>query len=102
MVDITIYKVTGKQLFFNIPEKICEECDLSVATVKNIAKKMNGNKIDIEVKPWFNKLPEVLLKGGWHPPVVMVNGKIFSQGIVPDAKKLENKIREELNSERNI
>jgi len=99
MVNIIIYKVTGKQLFFNLPERVCEECDLSVATVKNIAKKMNGNKIDVEVKPWFNYLPKVLLKGGWHPPVVMVNGKIFSQGIVPNATKLESKIKQELNAE---
>ena len=91
--------MTGKQLFFNVPEKICKECDLSVASVKNVAKKMNGDKINIEIKSWFNKMPQVLLKGGWHPPVVMVNGKIFSQGIVPNAKKLENKIKQELNNE---
>ena len=50
---------------------------------------------NIEIKPWFNYMMKVLLKGGWHPPVVTVNGKIFSQGIVPDAEKLEIKIKEE-------
>lgn len=98
MVNITIYKVTGKQLFFNVPENICEECDLSVALVKKITKRINNDKINLIVKPWFSNLPQALLKGGWHPPVVLVNGKIFSQGIVPDAKKLENKIIEELNN----
>ena len=88
--------MTGKQLFFNVPERMCEECDLSVALVKDVTKKINGGKINIKVKPWFNNLPQTLLKGGWHPPIVMVNGKIFSQGIVPDAKKLENKIKQEV------
>lgn len=96
-VDIIVYKMTGKQLFFTVPESMCEECDLSVAQVKNVAKKFNGS-INIEVKKWFNNLPQVLLKGGWHPPVVVINGKIFSQGIVPDAEKLESKIKQELNN----
>jgi len=102
MVNITIYKMTGKQLFFNVPEKICKECDLSVASVKSVAKKMNGNNINIEVKSWFNKMPQVLLKGGWHPPVVMINGKVFSQGIVPNIKELEIKIKQELNNENKM
>ena len=94
-VNVVVYKMTGRQLFFNVPEKMCEECDLSVEQVKSVANKLNGNTVDIKVKPWLNHMFQVLLKGGWHPPVVTVNGKIFSQGIVPDAKELENKIREE-------
>jgi len=97
-IEIIIYKMTGKQLFFDVPEKVCEECDLSVAQVKSVAKKINNNKINVEVKQWFNHLPKVLLKGGWHPPVVMVNGKVFSQGIVPDAEKLKSKILQELDN----
>jgi len=94
-IDIIIYKMTGRQLFFNVPEKVCEECDLTVAMVKNVAKRMKDIKINIEVKQWFNNLLPVILKGGWHPPVVLVNGKIFSQGIVPDAEKLESKIKQD-------
>ena len=97
-VNVVIYKMTGKQLFFNVPERICEECDLSVERVKSVAKKIDGNKINIEVKPWFNYMLKALLKGGWHAPIVLVNGKIFSQGIVPDAQKLESKIRQEANA----
>ena len=94
-VNVVVYKMTGRQLFFNVPEKMCKECDLSVAQVKNVANKVNGNAVDIKVKSWLNHVFQGLLKGGWHPPIVTVNGKIFSQGIVPDAKELENKIREE-------
>ena len=97
-VNVVVYKMTGKQLFFNVPESICEECDLSVERVKSVAKKIGDSKINIEVEPWFNHMMKVLLKGGWHPPVVMINGRIFSQGIVPDAQKLESKIRQEANS----
>ena len=95
-VNIVVYKMTGKQLFFNVPESVCEECDLSVALVKDATKKIKSNEINIKVKPWFNNMLRVLLKGGWHPPVVMINGKLFSQGIVPDIKKFESKIKEEL------
>ena len=35
-------------------------------------------------KPWFNHLFDALRRGGWHPPVVTINGKITTQGVVPD------------------
>jgi len=37
-VNVVIYKMTGKQFFFNVPESMCEECDLSVERVKSTAK----------------------------------------------------------------
>lgn len=88
--------MTGKQLFVNVPESVCEECDLSVEAAKKVISKFDKNKIKLEVKPYFNNIFKMLLKGGWHPPLVIVNGKIFSQGIVPDSKKFESRIKEEL------
>jgi hypothetical protein len=43
-VTIQIYKVTGKQLFFEVPSKICEECDLLI----NMTEKVVDG-----VKPWL-------------------------------------------------
>ncbi|MDC8453456.1 MAG: hypothetical protein KGH99_07205 [Thaumarchaeota archaeon] len=94
-VHLVLYKITGNQLFFNVPSSVCEECDLTANTVKKILNEINDPRIEFEIKPWMNNLFSALRKGGWHPPVLLINGKIFSQGIVPEVQKLkENMIKE--------
>ena len=91
-VLVTLYRFTGKQLFFTVPQKYCEECDLTIHLVKQIASEFGEDRVYVDVKPWFNYLPQALLKGAWHPPAVLVNGKLISQGVVPDAGKLRERI----------
>ena len=93
-VEVTVYRVTGSQLFFRVPEAVCEECDLTVAVARGVAASLGPEVMNVTVKPWLNHLPEALLKGGWHPPVVTVKGKLFTQGIVPSAERLQQAIRE--------
>jgi len=95
-VKILIYKITGKQLFFKVPSRICEECDLTVNVAKRVADEIGSDKIDIEIKPWLGNLVSAIAKKALHPPVLLINGHIFSQGIVPDEKKLRHKIMQEL------
>jgi len=95
-IEIKIYRFTGKQLFFTIPEFVCHECDLVIRLVNRIVEKIGDESISVQVYPWFNKIFSSLKKGGWHPPVIVINGKIFSQGIVPNEKELEIKILEEI------
>jgi len=76
-VIIQIYKVTGKQLFFEVPSKICEECDLLVNMTEKVADEINDNRIKIEVKPWLNNLLSAILKQAFHPPILLINGKVF-------------------------
>jgi len=95
-VHILIYKITGNQLFFKVPPSVCEECDLTVNLAKKIVGDIGEKGITLEVKPWMNKVISSIIKGGWHPPVLLVNGKVFSQGIVPDGQKLKETILEEL------
>ena len=94
MVTITVYKITGKQLLFTVPDSYCEECDLSLAAARAVAKKMKkrGIKVDVVVRPWLNYIFPALLKGIWHPPGVVVEGKLISQGIVPNQKDIEQAI----------
>jgi len=94
-VEIKIYRITGKQLFFKVPEFVCHECDTVVRMVERIEKRLDDKPITVKVFPWMNKIFSALKKGGWHPPVIMINDKIFSQGIVPDEKELEKKILEQ-------
>lgn len=95
-VYLKLYKITGNQLFFNVPSSICEECDLTINVVKKMLNEINDPRIKFEVKPWMNSLLSALKKGGWHPPVLMINGEIFSQGIVPEERKLKEIVIEEL------
>jgi hypothetical protein len=95
-VEIKIYRFTGKQLFFTIPEFVCHECDMVIRLVNRIVEKIEDKSITVQVYPWFNKILSSLKKGGWHPPVIVINGKIFSQGIVPNEQELEERILEEI------
>lgn len=95
-VQITIYKVTGNQLFFKVSSRVCEECDILVNVTRRVVNEINDNRVTLEVKPWLSSLGSSLKRGGWHPPVLLINGQLFSQGTVPNAKDLEQKIIQEL------
>jgi hypothetical protein len=96
-VRITIYRITGQQLFFRVPQSVCEECDLSVAIVQTVIKELNAeDRIEIKAKPWINNLIGCLLWRSWHPPVVTINGERFSQGVVPDKALLTNVLKQQL------
>ena len=94
MVKITIYKITGWQLLLKVPESYCEECDLSVAAANEVAKKLRkrGIKVEVVVRSWTNYLPLALLKGIWHPPGVLVEGRLISQGVVPSQQAIEQAV----------
>ncbi|MBI2886167.1 MAG: glutathione S-transferase N-terminal domain-containing protein [Chloroflexi bacterium] len=99
-VEVTVYRMTGSQLFFRVPEAVCEECDLTVAVAHRVAESFGPERVTVTVKPWLNHLPEALLKGGWHPPVVTVDGRLVTQGIVPTSETLERAIKEPARRDR--
>jgi hypothetical protein len=83
---VTVYPMTGRQLFFTVPHRVCEECDLTLRLVRRVAEDLPH--VEVRVKPWFNHLFDALRRRGWHPPVVTIDGRIFTQGIVPDEAAL--------------
>lgn len=97
-IDITIYRISGQQLFFNVPNEWCEECDLTINLTKKVLAELGVGKGDTRVrlivKPWVNFAVQALSKGGWHAPVLMINGEIFSQGVVPNRAQLTEKLRQ--------
>lgn len=96
-ISVVIYLYTGRQWFFTIPKDWCEECDLLVALVEGVIKELGIEKaVDLKIRPWwiFLWLP-LFTKGAWHAPILLVNGKVFSQGIVPDKKELKNYLSRE-------
>jgi predicted dithiol-disulfide oxidoreductase (DUF899 family) len=89
-VVVTVYPIAGRQLFFRVPDSFCRECELTLRLVQQVieALESEGHGMRLEVKPWLNNLVEALRRGGWHPPVVTVDGRLFSQGVVPDKDRL--------------
>ena len=81
-VIVTVYPMSGRQLGVNVPHAVCEECDLTVRLVQRVTADIPN--VEVQVKPWFNNIFDALRRGGWHPPVVTINGKIATQGIVPN------------------
>ena len=81
--------MTGRQLFFNVPH-----ADLRGVRphggrlVQRVASDLPD--VEVRIKPWFNHVFDALRRGGWHPPVVTINGKIATQGVVPDEAELRS------------
>ena len=93
MQTVTVYPITGRQLgLLKIPSALCEECDLTIRAVRRVVEELGDRNIRVEVKPWLRHAFDALRRGGWHPPVVTVDGKVFSQGVVPDAAALRERL----------
>jgi hypothetical protein len=98
-LEIAIYPIAGKQLWSHVPDSFCRECDLTIRTVEKVVGDLQDpSQVRVRVRPWLRHLPEAIWRGGWHPPVVSVNGKLFSQGVVPDAEALRQELERCLNT----
>lgn len=88
--DITIYRFTGSQGLFSIPNKWCEECDLLVAIVKKTINELGiETKTQLTIKPWFLWWWQPFFAHfAWHAPILVINGKLISQGEVPNKEAL--------------
>ena len=84
--QVTVYPIAGRQLFFRVPDSWCEECDLTVRMVSRVAGELGH--VELSIKPWINHIFDALRRGGWHAPVVTIDGKVFTQGVVPDETEL--------------
>ncbi len=91
-VTITVYRWAGRKWFFRIRSE-CAECDLVVAQVRGLMSAHPDWPVEIEIKPWLTFLWESLRRGGWHAPVVIVDGHLVSQGRVPERSVLEAALR---------
>ena len=92
---VTIYPITGRQLGpISIPHRFCEECDLTVRLVRRVVEGLGRDDIHVVVKPWVRHMFDALRRGGWHAPVVTVDGKVVSQGVVPDEDELRQRLIE--------
>ena len=89
MTTVIVYPITGRQLGpLSVPHRLCEECDLTIALVRRVVAELGRDDIEVEIRPWLRHVVEALRRGGWHAPVVTIDGRVFSQGVVPNAEAL--------------
>jgi glutaredoxin len=59
----------------------CGECTLTKDVILDtINKELSGVPVELELREWLSEWWKPLLKGGWHAPIVIVGGKVISQG----------------------
>ena len=92
--DVIAYYITGRQIGpLSIPHSWCEECDLTVRAVRSAVEELGPDgTLTVAVKPWLRHAIPALGMGAWHAPVVIIEGDIFSQGVVPDRQALRERI----------
>jgi glutaredoxin len=96
-VRLTLYRYAGKFLFFRIKNR-CKECDITYVILQRLMnEQLHGKPVSLRIVPWLDNFWKVIWRGGWHAPILTVNGKVFSQGKVPDIPELLSKIGEILN-----
>ena len=79
-VRITVFRWAGAWGPFkvNIP---CGECSLTKDIIQDcIETDLAGIDVELDLRDWLSEWWKPLPKGGWHAPIVLVNGKIISQG----------------------
>ena len=93
-MNVTVYYITGRQLGpLTVPNSWCEDCDITVRLVRKVVGELAPNGgVRFTAKPWIRHMFEALRYGGWHAPVVLVQGEVFSQGVVPDETHLRKRL----------
>ena len=79
-VNITVYRWAGSWGPFKI--KIpCGECALTRDVIEDtLVNELSGIPVETDFREWLSQWWKPLLKGGWHAPIVMVDGEVISQG----------------------
>jgi glutaredoxin len=79
-VSIILYRWAGAFGPFRI--KIpCGECALTRDVIEDtLANELADIPVALEIRDWLSLWWQPLLKGGWHAPIVMVEGRVISQG----------------------
>ena len=79
-VAVLLYKWAGSWGPFKV--KIpCGECSLTMDIIQDTFEtELAGIPIEFEAREWLSEWWQPLPKGGWHAPIVLVDGRVVSQG----------------------
>ncbi|MCG3728648.1 glutaredoxin [Vibrio cincinnatiensis] len=79
-INITLYRWAGQFGPFKVTIP-CGECTLTLDILKDsFNHELSGVEINLETKDWLSHWWEPLRFGAWHAPIVVVEGKVVSQG----------------------
>ncbi len=78
---LLLYRWGGKWGPFkvNIP---CGECTLTTDIVKDVLEhELKTAEVELTVRDWLSHMVKAVFQGARHAPVLMLNGKVLSQGV---------------------
>ena len=79
-VRITVYRWAGAWGPFRV-QVPCGECALTRDVITDtLGDELAGIPVELEERDWLSCWWQPLLAGGWHAPIVMVEGRVISQG----------------------
>ena len=79
-IKITVYRWAGAWGPFKVSIP-CGECALTKdVIVDTIEHELDGIPIELDMRDWLTEWYKPLLRGGWHAPIIMVEGRIIAQG----------------------
>lgn len=93
-IKISVFRWAGSWGPFSI--KIpCGECALTKDIIADtIEHELSGIRVELEMHDWLSEWWKPLLKGGWHAPIIIVDGKVISQGAALNRGKLTQAVIE--------
>ena len=79
-VAVTLYRWAGAWGPFRV--KIpCGECSLTLDVIEDtMTHELDGIPVSVDIHDWLSEWWRPLPKGGWHAPIVIVEGRLVSQG----------------------
>lgn len=79
-VNITVFRWAGAWGPFKVKSP-CGECALTKDIIQDcMDTDLAGIDVELDMRDWLTEWWKPLPKGGWHAPIVLVNGRIVSQG----------------------
>ena len=79
--QLLLYRWAGKWGPFKV--KIpCGECTLTTDIVEDVlANELKTARVKLTVRDWLSHMVKAFFQGAKHAPVLMLNGKVISQGV---------------------
>ncbi len=94
-INITVFRWAGAWGPFKVSIP-CGECALTKDIIQDcIDTDLAGIQVELDMRDWLTEWWKPLPKGGWHAPIVLVNGKIVSQGAALNRGVLTQSVIEE-------
>lgn len=72
----------------------CVKCKETTVVVEDALRELGAEKaIQVLKRSWQLWWFFPLLKGAWHPPILEIAGKVYSEGVVPPKEELKRYIQ---------